>query len=341
MKKTNGAGTLVKLKLHSFEIPDDSKIERDPDGRFYLYDSTGQRKMLVRDEAREYLKHNVHIDSQGKDPFTQVSIGGQWIGHKEFFEFGKDFVRTGRNELARDWKEAFGLQFPESHQTTAYNFLHGIELGLKAYLLFKDERLLPIDLKEKPSFGHNLQTMLTSAREYDLEIERCVVIPYGDKSGNEKSISGSIPENNWLEGVFGEASNEDERRFDKAIGINFRRYAAKGTEYPISIYEGQEYYYLTSIAGMAYTLFDKIRCAEGFFDHKRRERHGEFDTWLDELHTQRKNFILSEEEAVEKLAKLDSLLESCGDLPGPDKEPDWEEHLDVIRQSKGRGTPKT
>lgn len=328
----------MNLKRHQFEIPENKKIERDPNGRFYLYDSTGQRQLLVRDAAREYLKHQVYVDSQGKDQFAHVSIGEQWIGHKEFFEFGKDFVRIARNELARDWKGAFGLQFPVSHRSTAYNFLHGIELGLKAYMLFKDERLLPIDLKEKENFGHNLQTLLINATEYDLEIERSVVIPNGDKSGNEEGTLGLMPENNWLEGVFGEASCEDERRFDIAMGINFERYAVKGTEYPISIFEGQEYYYLVSIAGMAYSLFNKIRSTDGFFDQKRRDRHGEFDTWLQELHTQRRNYILSEEEAVEKLAKLDSLFESCGDLPGPDEEPDWEEHLDVIRQSKGRGT---
>ncbi|MXY98441.1 MAG: hypothetical protein F4Z29_12010 [Gemmatimonadetes bacterium] len=331
----------MNLRRHRFDIPEDRKIERDPNGRFYLYESTGQRKMLVRDEAREYLKQSVYIDRQREDSFTHVSVGEQWIGHREFFEFGKDFVRIGRNELARDWKGAFGLQLPESHRSTAYNFLHGIELGLKAYLLFKDERLLPIDLKDKEHFGHNLQTLLINAWEYDLEIERCVVIPYGDKPENEEGSLDSMLENNWLEGIFGEASSEDERRFDIAIGTNFRRYAVKGTEYPIPIIDGQENYYLASIAGMAYTLFNKIRSADGFFDKKRRERNGEFDTWLQELHTQRKNFMLSEEDAVEKLAKLDSLFESCGDLPGPDKEPDWEEHLDVIRQSKGRRTANT
>jgi len=297
--------------------------------------------MLVRDEAREYLKHSVNIDRQREDSFTHVSVGEQWVGHKEFFEFGKDFVRIGRNELARDWKGAYGLQLPESHRSTAYNFLHGIELGLKAYMLFKDHRLLPIDLKDTEHFGHNLQTLLVNAREYGLEIERCVVIPYGDMPENEEGSLDSMLENNWLEGIFGEASSEDERRFDTAIGINFRRYAVKGTEYPVSIFESQEYYYLASIAGMAYTLFEKVRSADGFFDQKRREHHGEFDIWLQEIHAQRKNFFQSEKEVVEKLAKLDEFFHRCGDLPGPDKEPDWEDQLEVIRQQKGRGTSNT
>ncbi len=297
--------------------------------------------MLVRDEAREYLKHDVYINRQREDQFTNVSIGEQWIGHKEFFEFGKDFIRIGRNELARDWKGAYGPQLPESHRSTAYSFLHGIELGLKAYILFKDDRLLPIDLKEMENFGHNLRTLLINAREYDLEIERCVVIPNGDKSGNEEEALGSAPENTWLEMVFGAASSEEERRFDYAIGMNFERYAVKGTEYPISIYEGQEYYYLVSIAGMAYTLFNTIRNTEGFFDHKLRYRHGEFDSWLQELHTQRKNFILSEEEAVTALSELNAFFEKCDGLPGPDSEPDWKEQVKLINQSKERGATNT
>ncbi|MDE2729223.1 MAG: hypothetical protein OXI19_14465, partial [Gemmatimonadota bacterium] len=87
--------------------------------------------------------------------------------------------------------------------------------------------------------------------------------------------------------------------------------------------------------------FNKIRSADGFFDKKRRERHGQLDTWLQELHTQRKNFILSEDEVVEKLAKLDDFFHSCGDLPGPEKEPDWEEQREIIEQSKGRGITNT
>ena len=203
-------------------------------------------------------------------------------------------------------------------------------------MIFNDERLLPIDLKD--NYGHNIQKLLIDTRKNGLEIERCVVIPYDDKSRDEEEVSGSMPKSNWLEEVFGKASSEDERRLDIAIGIKFRLYAMKGTEFPISIYEEQEYYYLASIAGMAYTLFNEIRNTDGFFDRIRRDRHGEFEIWLQELHTQRKNYILSEKEAVEKLAELDDFFDSCADLPGPDREPDWEEQLEIIRQPKGRRT---
>lgn len=292
----------MKLKHRCFEIKQNQKIERDANGRFNLHDGKGERKELDRDEARKFLNRQIVNDKRNEFQFIHGTVGEQWFGHKEFFEHGKEFVRVGRNELSRDWKETFGLLFPEFHQSIAYNFLHGIELGLKAYILFKDERLLPIDLKG--NYGHNLRRMLIDAEGKGLEIERCVVIPHEDQSEDENDGLGSLPENTWPEQVFGKASSEEEKRFDIAIGINFERYALKGTEYPISIYEEQEYYYLASIAGMAYTLFSKIRNADGFFDRKRRNRHGEFDTWLQELHSQRKNNILSEEEAVEEIECL-------------------------------------
>ena len=287
----------MKLKHRWFEITQNQKIERDANGRFYLHDGTGERKDLDRNEARKLLNRQIVNDKRNEFQFIRGTVGEQWFGHKEFLEHGKEFVRVGRNELSRKWKETFGLLFPESHQSTAYNFLHGIELGLKAYILFKDERLLPIDLKEY--YGHNLRKMIIDAEENGLEIERCVVIPHEDQSKDENDGLGSLPENTWPEQVFGKASGEEEKRFDIAIGMNFERYALKGTEYPISIYEEQEYYYLASIAGMAYTLFNKIRNTDGFFDRKRRDRHDEFDTWLQELHTQRKQYILSKEEVIE------------------------------------------
>lgn len=329
----------MKPKHRCFEIKHNQKIERDTNGRFYLHYGVGQRKELDRDEARKLLNLQIVNDKRNEFQFIHGTVGEQWFGHKEFFEHGKEFVRVGRNELSRDWKETFGLLFPDSHQSTAYNFLHGIELGLKAYMLFKDGKLLPIDLKG--NYGHNLRKLLIDAGGKGLGIERCVVIPHGDQSRDEEAVLGSLPENNWPEQVFGKASSEEEKRFDIAIGINFERYALKGTEYPVSVYEEQEYYYLASIAGMAYTLFNKIRNTDGFFDRKRRDRHGEFKIWLQELHTQRKNHILSEEEAVEELAELDALFDKCDDLPGPNSEPDWEEQLELIKRSKRSGTTNT
>ncbi len=329
----------MKPKHRCFEITHNQKIVRDSDGRYYLHDRVGQRKELDRDDARKLLNQQIVNDKINEFQFIRGIIGEQWFGHKEFFEHGKVFIQIGRNELSRDWKETFGLMFSESHQSTAYNFLHGIELGLKAYMLFKDERLLPIDLKAR--YGHHIQKLLIDARGKGLEIERCVVIPHEDQSEDEDDGLGSMPENNWPEQVFGKASSVEEKRFDIAIGINFERYALKGTEYPISIYEEQEHYYLASIAGMAYTLFNEIRNIDGFFDQKRRDRHSEFDTWLRELHTHRKNYILSEQEAVEKLDELNAFFAKCDSLPGPNLEPDWEEQLELIKQSKGSGTTNT
>ena len=329
----------MKLKQYPFNTSPTITVVRDTDGQFYLQDGTGKRKSLDRDEARELIYLHKPNDKKNESQYTNIPIGEQWFGHKEFFEHGKAFVRIAHNELSRDWKETYGLAFPETHRSTAYNLLHGIELGLKAFILFMNERLLPNDLKE--NYGHNLNKLLMDASENGLEIERCVVIPYDDQSRDEEEVSGSMPKSNWLEEVFGKASSEDERRLDFAIGINFTRYAMKGTEFPISIYEEQEYYYLASIAGMAYTLFNEIRNTDGFFDHKQRDRHDEFEIWLQELHTQRKNHILSDEETAEKLAELDKLIDSCDDLPSPDKEPDWEEQLEIIRQPNGRRTTST
>ena len=298
----------MKLKHHRFDISSNRTVERDTEGRFFLHDGTGKRKPLDREEARKLVNLHRLDDRNNGLIFTHGPIGEQWFGHKEFFEHGKEFVRLGRNELSRDWKKTFNLQFPDTHQATAYNFLHGVELGLKAYMLFKDERLLPADLKWNRdqnivNYGHDLSKLLIDACKFGLGLERCVVIPYDDQY-EEDHLLGAYPENAWMEEVFGNASNVDERRFDIAIGINCERYATKGTEYPISVCEGQEYYYLASIAGMAYTLFNEIRNTDGFFDHKRRSRHYEFVTWIQELHAQRRKYILSEEEAVEELAEL-------------------------------------
>lgn len=336
----------MKLKHRWFEITQNQKIERDVEGRFYLHDGTGKRKELDRDEARNFLNRQIVSEKRNEFQIIQGTVGEQWFGHKEFFEHGKNFVRLGHHELSRDWKATFGVLYPESHHSTAYNFLHGIELGLKAYMLFKDERLLPIDLKWNRdqsivNYGHDIQKLLIDAMSNGLEIERCVVIPHEDQSEDEGDGLGSMSENNWPEQVFGKASSVGEKQFDIAIGINFERYALKGTEYPISIYEEQEYFYLASIAGMAYTLFNEIKNIDGFFDRKRQDPHGEFDTWLRELHTQRKNYILSEEEAVEALDELNAFFDKCDSLPGPESEPDWEEQLELIKQSKGSGTTNT
>ena len=102
-----------------------------------------------------------------------------------------------------------------------------------------------------------------------------------------------------MEEIFGKASREDEQAFDRAIGINFERYVQKGTEYPISVFENQEYAHLASVAGLAYTLFRTIRDVDGFFDQRQRGRHMEFEDWLEELHSKRRNYQMTLQEAAD------------------------------------------
>lgn len=327
----------MKLKNQCFEIPSKGTIERDAEGRFFLSDRTGKRSELERAKARELLRRLGRVDSGNKYQFTFGAIGEQWFGHREFFESGKAFLELGHHELSRDWKNAFDLVFPETHRPIAFNFLHGIELGLKAFLLFKIEGLLPMDLKER-RYGHQIQELLIEAQNAGLEIDRCIVIPHDEPADDEVGNWGHLPAGNWVEKVFGKASREEEKRFDCAIGINFEWYARKGTEYPTSIYENQEYMYLATIAGMAYNLFDRIRNTEGFFDQKRRKKHAEITYWLQELHAERRNHVLSEEEAIDD---IEAFFDKCDTLPGPDEEPDWDEHKETIDRSLGSGTTNT
>ena len=51
--------------------------------------------------------------------------------------------------------------------------------------------------------------------------------------------------------------------------------------------------------------------------------------------------FISEEEAVKELDELNAFFDKCDDLPGPKSEPDWEEQLELIKQSKGSGTTNT
>ena len=43
-------------------------------------------------------------------------------------------------------------------------------------------------------------------------------------------------------------------------------------------------------------------------------------------------------EQFESLAALEAFFHECDALPGPESEPDWDEHLQVINASRGRGT---
>ena len=91
----------------------------------------------------------------------------------------------------------------------------------------------------------------------------------------------------------------------RPIGIEFDRYAQKGMEYPISIFENHGAAYLASVAGLAYTLFQKIRDTDNFFDRRQRKKHMEFEDWLKELHAERRIHLPTEQEIIEKLEKID------------------------------------
>ena len=41
----------------------------------------------------------------------------------------------------------------------------------------------------------------------------------------------------------------------------------------------------------------------------------------------------------ENMEALEDFIAYCDSLPGPDREPDWEEHLTVLNESKTRGLP--
>ncbi len=41
-------------------------------------------------------------------------------------------------------------------------------------------------------------------------------------------------------------------------------------------------------------------------------------------------------ELFESVADLEDFFRGCDAVPGPDREPDWEEHLAVIAEARGR-----
>ena len=46
-------------------------------------------------------------------------------------------------------------------------------------------------------------------------------------------------------------------------------------------------------------------------------------------------------ERFESLDELEEFFKACDALEGPDREPDWEEHLRVINRSRRRGSTDT
>ena len=63
-----------------------------------------------------------------------------------------------------------------------------------------------------------------------------------------------------------------------------------------------------------------------------------FSAWLraaahERLRTNRRSF------GFENMEALEDFIAYCDSLPGPEREPDWEEHLAVLNESKTRGLP--
>ena len=46
-------------------------------------------------------------------------------------------------------------------------------------------------------------------------------------------------------------------------------------------------------------------------------------------------------EPFQSLAKLEAFFAECDSLEGPELEPEWEDHLRVISESRGRGASNT
>ena len=160
---------------------------------------------------------------------------------------------------------------------------------------------MPIDFKGKEGHGHDIVRLLKDAAGHGLVHERPIVIRWEDEDEETEGGSGEEAQTIWMEDIFGKASRLDERKFDEAIGIEFERYTRKGMEYPISILVNHGEAPLASIAGLGYTLLQKIRDTEDFFDRRRRMRHIEFEDWLKELQAARRKWLPTIEEAAEQL----------------------------------------
>ena len=287
----------MNLRCLSFQVQEGTVL-RDAEGCFFHHSATGECRKIKREDARQLLRRS-QTGTGTNDQFAYPNIGEQSINHRHYFDSGKAFIEVGRNALTLNWESVFKPRIQKTHLTISYLFLHGIELGLKAFLLFMDERLLPPDLR---NYGHDLAKLLTAAQQNGPRIERPIIIPYDDDidldNEGDPHDSNAEPVLRWTEDVFGVASRKSEQRFDIAIGINFERYKRKGTEYPLSVFSNQEHYFLANIAGLAYALFDSIEKTDGFFEQWPPDACAEFMEWLKELHSERTKYFLNIEEAA-------------------------------------------
>ena len=80
---------------------------------------------------------------------------------------------------------------------------------------------------------------------------------------------------------------------------------------------------------------DRVR-----FVHQSRREGMTLSAWLRRAANDR----LTERQRSERFksrADLEEFFRSCDALAGPEKEPNWEEHLDVINASRARGASGT
>ena len=276
-------------------------VIRDQEGRFWWTNEHAKQE-LNRDEARKKLWNYVPLAKKLTREFVYGPIGEQWFGHKEYFEAGKSFIQIGRNEIASDWKKHINLLDPERDPPIVFNFLHGMELILKAFILFKDERLLPVDLKE--TYGHNIPKLMLDAKSSGLDLLRPTILPIivepEDFEDEENSQSETLSES-WIERFFGPALSDSDRSFDYSVGTNIDWYTQKGTEYPIAIIVTQVYGYIVNIAELAFQLLDRTLKTEGFFEIQKRQNHNNIEEWIAELHAMRLKFRPSVDEAADQI----------------------------------------
>ena len=280
-------------------------VIRDQEGQFW-WTNGHDKQELKRDEARKKLWNYVPYTKNHTREFVYGPIGDQWFGHREYFEAGKSFIQVGRNEISRDWSKHINFLHPERDPPIVFSFLHGIELTLKAYILFRDERLLPIDLKE--TYGHNIPKLMLDAKSSGLDIPRPTILPISVEpeyfEDKENAQSETLRES-WIERFFGPASSDADRYFDYSVGSNIDWYTQKGTEYPIAILVTQVFGYIVNIAELAFQLLNYALKTEGFFEIQRRHNHNDIEEWIVELHSMRRKFRPTIDEAV------DQVLEAC------------------------------
>ena len=76
------------------------------------------------------------------------------------------------------------------------------------------------------------------------------------------------------------------------------------------------------------------------FVHQARREGLSFSAWLRAAAHERLE-AAQQAKRFRTIEDLEAFFKACDDLPGPEVEPDWEEHLAVINASKSQGMPST